>query len=177
MKKNVLSVALLMMSGFTFAQVGIGTANPNPSALLDVEAKMGNYKGVLIPRIPLLSTTDNSTIKGGKNTNSLLVFNTTNSEDLKPGYYYWFDSRWVRLITSADDFLTDVARNEELAVNIARETLFLRDSKDKIIEVPLSDINIVTTLEASGQGTYTYTSEDQTQTIIDIPGEVIQNIT
>ncbi|MGG5598884.1 hypothetical protein ACPDHJ_03675 [Myroides sp. C8-3] len=62
MKRNVLSVALLMMSGFTFAQVGIGTTNPNPAALLDVEAKAGTFKGVLIPRIPLESTATSSII-------------------------------------------------------------------------------------------------------------------
>ncbi|WP_158963649.1 beta strand repeat-containing protein [Myroides fluvii] len=177
MKKNVLSVALLMMSGFTFAQVGIGTANPNPAALLDVEAKAGNYKGVLIPRVPLLSIEDNANVNGGKTPNSLLVFNTTDSEVLKPGYYYWFTNRWVRLITSTDDFLKDVAKNEELAVNPTEETLFLRDSKNHVVAVPLADVNILTTLQPNGEGKYTYTSEDQTQTEIDVPADVIQNIT
>ena len=176
MKKNVLSVSLLMMSGFAFAQVGIGTTTPNPSALLDVEAKAGNYKGVLIPRMPLISTANSSNINGGKVPNSLLVFNTTTNDELKPGYYFWFDSRWVRLVTDTDDFLTDVARNEELAVDLTKETLFLRDSKNKIVEVPLADINLVTTLEAIGEGKYTYTSEDHTQTHIDVPADVIQNI-
>lgn len=176
MKKNVLSVALLMMSGFTFAQVGIGTANPNPATLLDIEAKPGNFKGVLIPRIPLISLENNTNMNGGKTPNSLLVFNTTNADDLKPGYYYWFESRWVRLITSTDDFLKDVGKNEELAVNPVDETLFLRDSKNNIVSVPLADVNILTTLQSHGQGKYTYTSEDQTQTIIDVPADVIQNI-
>jgi len=76
MKKNVLSVALLMVSGFAFAQVGIGTATPNSSALLDIEAQTGNFKGVLIPRIPLLDVNNSSNISGGKVPNSLLVFNT-----------------------------------------------------------------------------------------------------
>ncbi|MDM1044561.1 hypothetical protein HX004_05725 [Myroides sp. 1354] len=177
MKKNVLSVALLMMSGFTFAQVGIGTANPNPASLLDIEAKQGNFKGVLIPRIPLISLENNTNMNGGKTPNSLLVFNTTNTDDLKPGYYYWFENRWVRLITSTDDFLKDVGKNEELAVNPVDETLFLRDSKNNIVSVPLADVNILTTLESHGQGKYTYTSEDQTQTSIDVPADVIQNIT
>ncbi|MGG5577858.1 beta strand repeat-containing protein [Myroides sp. C15-4] len=177
MKKNVLSVALLMVSGITFAQVGIGTANPNPAALLDVEAKTGSYKGVLIPRIPLLSISDSSNLNGGKTPNSLLVFNTTDNADLKPGYYYWFANRWVRLITSTDDFLKEVAKNEELAVNPVEETLFLRDSKNHTVSVPLADVNILTTLESNRNGKYTYTSEDQTQTVLDIPADVIENIT
>lgn len=176
MKKNVLSVALLMVSGMTFAQVGIGTANPNPAALLDVEAKTGHYKGVLIPRIPLLAINDSSNLNGGKTPASLLVFNTTDNEELKPGYYYWFTNRWVRLITATDDFLKDVAKNEELAVNPIEETLFLRDSKNNTVAVPLADVNIVTTLQPNGQGKYTYTSENQTQTVIDVPADVIQNI-
>lgn len=176
MKKNVLSVALLMMSGFTFAQVGIGTANPNPTALLDVEATAGNFKGVLIPRIPLESLDSHAAIKGGKVPNSLLVFNTTANSELKPGYYFWFDSRWVRLISATDEFLEDVAKNEELAVNLNDQTLFLRDSKNRIVSVPLQEINLLTTLTANGQGKYTYTSEDQTQTVIDVPADVIQNI-
>ncbi|QQU01181.1 beta strand repeat-containing protein [Myroides odoratus] len=176
MKKNVLSVALLMMSGFTFAQVGIGTANPNPAALLDVEANAGSFKGVLIPRIPLVSATNSSNINGGKTPNSLLVFNTTESNELKPGYYFWFDKQWVRLISSTDDFLEDLAANEELAVNIQEQTLFLRDSKNHIVSVPLADVNLVTTLESNGQGKYTYTSEDNTQTVIDVTADVINNI-
>lgn len=177
MKKNVLSVALLMVSGITFAQVGIGTANPHPAALLDVEARTGHYKGVLIPRIPLKTITDSSTMDGGKTPNSLLVFNTTANEELTPGYYYWFANRWVRLITSTDDFLKDVAVNEEFAVNPVEETLFLRDSKNNTVAVPLADVNIVTTLQPNGQGKYTYTSENKTQTVIDVPADVIQNIT
>ena len=176
MKKNVLSVALLMMSGFTFAQVGIGTANPNPAALLDVEATSGNFKGVLIPRIPLESLDSKAFIQGGKVPNSLLVFNTTANSELTPGYYFWFDTRWVRLISATDDFLEDVARNEELAVDLTDQTLFLRDSKNRVVQVPLQEINLLTTLEANEQGKYIYTSEDQTQTVIDVPADVIQNI-
>ncbi|WP_353101675.1 hypothetical protein [Myroides odoratus] len=176
MKKNVLSVALLMMSGFAFAQVGIGTANPNPAALLDVEANAGSFKGVLIPRIPLVSATNSSNINGGKTPNSLLVFNTTESNELKPGYYFWFDKQWVRLISSTDDFLEDLAANEELAVNIQEQTLFLRDSKNHTVSVPLADVNLVTTLQSNGQGKYTYTSEDNTQTVIDVAADVINNI-
>lgn len=176
MKKNVLSVALLMMSGFAFAQVGIGTANPNPAALLDVEAKGDNFKGVLIPRIPLESLASHAAIKGGKVPNSLLVFNTTANSELQPGYYFWFDKQWVRLLSGTDDFLGDVAKNEELAVNLTTELLFLRDSKNRVVSVPLQEVNLLTTLQAGAQGKYTYTSEDQTQTVIDVPADVIQNI-
>ncbi|MBB1138031.1 hypothetical protein [Myroides sp. WP-1] len=176
MKKNVLSVALLMMSGFAFGQVGIGTANPNPAALLDVEAKAGSFKGVLIPRVPLSSTSDNSSFNGKNTPNSLLVFNTTDNKDLKPGYYYWFDKSWVRLISSTDDLLEELAINEELAVNVAQQSLYLRDTKNNVVSVPLADINLVTTLTSEGDGKYVYRSEDNTETIIDVATDVINNI-
>ncbi|MGG5598885.1 beta strand repeat-containing protein [Myroides sp. C8-3] len=105
------------------------------------------------------------------------MFNTTDNSELKPGYYFWFDSRWVRLISSTDDFLEDVAQNEELAVDPNNQTLFLRDSKNRVVSVPLHEVNVLTTLESNADGTYTYTSEDQTQTTIDIAADVIQNIT
>ncbi|MGG5505934.1 MULTISPECIES: hypothetical protein [unclassified Myroides] len=176
MKKNVLSVALLMMSGFAFAQVGIGTANPNPAALLDVEAKTGSFKGVLIPRVPLSSTSDNSNFNAKNTPNSLLVFNTTANSELKPGYYYWFDKSWVRLIASTDDLLEELAINEELAVNVAQQSLYLRDTKNNVVSVPLADINLVTTLTATGDGKYVYKSEDNTETVIDVAADVINNI-
>ena len=68
-----------------YGQVGIGTENPNPSAILDLEA---NNKGILIPRVALTGLTDNTTISEG-NVESILVYNTTVSSELKKGYYYW----------------------------------------------------------------------------------------
>ncbi|MHC5309656.1 beta strand repeat-containing protein [Myroides sp. LJL116] len=176
MKKNVLSVALLMVSSFALAQVGIGTLRPNSSSLLDIQAKEGELKGVLIPRVALKDLTTNPN-KG--NPNSLLVFNTAKAQGVEPGYYYWMDQRWVRLITSIDleDFSFDGATNVEFAVNLVDSTLFLKDSKGHIVSVPLQDINLITTLDNKGKGVYVYTSEDNTQTTIDIPGEVINNIT
>ncbi|MEN0009625.1 MAG: hypothetical protein AAGC48_12825, partial [Flavobacterium nitrogenifigens] len=64
---------------------------------MDVSAQ---NKGVLIPNVPLTSLTDNVTIKNAKE--SLLVFNTTNSSLITPGYYYWYDNRWNRISTAGD---------------------------------------------------------------------------
>ena len=176
MKKNVLSVALFLASSMAMAQVGIGTLQPDKSALLDIEAAPNNLKGVLIPRVPLVSTTDNSNINNGKTASSLLVFNTTTNESVTPGYYYWFGNQWVRIVSATDPLLNNFAINEELAVDLVKETLFLRDSKNHIVSVPLSEINILTTFESTGSGQYTYTSEDNTKTILSIPDEVISNI-
>ena len=82
MKKRLLSAAFLLSGVMSMqAQVGIGTLNPNNSAMLEVAS---TDKGILIPRIALASKTDTTTITSG-NVNSLLVFNTTNNDEIQPG--------------------------------------------------------------------------------------------
>lgn len=98
MKKILLLVGGLFCSTVINAQVGIGTLSPNKSAQLEVVAK---DKGILIPRIPLKSITDNVTISNG-NVESLLVFNTNPSGSLSRGYYYWLDDKWNRIINETD---------------------------------------------------------------------------
>lgn len=98
MKKELLAVALLMGTWAASAQVGIGTLNPDKSAQLDITA---SDKGILIPRVSLTSITDATTISKG-NVESLLVYNKTNNDVLKAGYYYWYDGEWRKLITPLD---------------------------------------------------------------------------
>lgn len=99
---TILSVFMLCISAQ--AQVGIGTATPSTSSILDISA---NDKGVLMPRVPLVSKSDTTTITNG-NVLGLIVFNTTNQNDVTPGFYYWDNTEWVRLSTSTgitnDDF-------------------------------------------------------------------------
>ena len=64
------------------------------SAVLDLDS---NSKGLLIPRISLLSTTDVITIASPSL--SLLVFNISNAgtypDNVVPGFYYWNGTRWI----------------------------------------------------------------------------------
>ncbi|MES2774286.1 MAG: hypothetical protein V4722_08885 [Bacteroidota bacterium] len=73
MKKIVLVFGIFLSLQISFAQnsIGIGTASPNASAVLDVSSAS---KGVLLPRINLTSTIDPVTIPSPAN--GLLVFNT-----------------------------------------------------------------------------------------------------
>ncbi len=75
------------------AQVGIATAFPNPSAMLDIDV---TNQGILFPQIPLVNSTDVITISNPET--SLLVFNTTNVNDITMGYRYWNGMRWVPFI-------------------------------------------------------------------------------
>lgn len=88
-----LKVLIFLTCSSSFAQLGVGTTDPNASAQLDVTSV---DKGILMPRIALGSLTDNSTITNG-NVESLLVYNTSNVSNLTPGYYYWANATWNRL--------------------------------------------------------------------------------
>ncbi|MDW8303118.1 MAG: hypothetical protein RML38_11710, partial [Bacteroidia bacterium] len=81
--------------------VGIGTATPNASAMLDITA---TNRGLLIPRVNLTATNNNAPIGAGVAT-SLLVYNQATSgagaTAVTPGYYYWDGTQWVRLTDRA----------------------------------------------------------------------------
>ena len=94
MRNTILTLSLMMLGFMGYAQTGIGTPTPDPSAQLEVEA---TEKGVLIPRVELVETTDNSPV-GNDVANSLLVFNTATQNDVTTGFYYWYDNQWQRLI-------------------------------------------------------------------------------
>src|SRR5688572_26947813 len=89
MRKLGLSIVclllLLLLSDNIFGQgsIGIGTSTPDPSAQLDVTA---SDKGILIPRIALSGSNDNTSILNPAP--GLLLWNTTNGNGITPGYYY-----------------------------------------------------------------------------------------
>lgn len=79
------------------AQTGIGTKSPDASAALEVKNK---NKGILIPRIALTGTDDITTI--ATPANSLMIYNIGKVNDVTPGYYYWNENTWNRLLISDD---------------------------------------------------------------------------
>lgn len=98
--RNLL-LLLLILPIFSMAQVGVNTTSPN--AMLDVTS---TSNGVLIPRIQLSSTADNSTIvnpAGGAVVTSTLIYNIgaagTAPNNVTAGFYYWNNtiSRWIPL--------------------------------------------------------------------------------
>ncbi|MDN3693239.1 hypothetical protein QWZ06_13565 [Chryseobacterium tructae] len=95
MKKCTLLLLILFFENNLQAQIGINTATPNPSSVLDVT---GSNKGILIPRIALTGSSDTTTVPSP--VQSLMIYNTTAVNDVVPGYYYWSASagRWTKVL-------------------------------------------------------------------------------
>ncbi|MGG5578682.1 hypothetical protein ACPDHL_15275, partial [Myroides sp. C15-4] len=171
MKKRWILLGAFCTGAISYAQVGIGTANPNPSSQLEITS---DKRGVLIPRVELKSLTDNGTITNG-NVESLLVYNVTDSGDLQPGYYFWKGNNWNRFLTELDGKEWSNAKNKSFVVE--DDLLKLYDENDDVIFIDLQSLNIVTTLvkDSSGNGKYTYKNEAGTEVMIDVQADVINN--
>lgn len=83
-----------------YAQVGIGTTNPEASSVLDIHS---TDKGVLIPKVSLSDVVD--TMLDGVNPAAigLLIYNTNagTTGGSGVGFYYFNGTIWERLITSS----------------------------------------------------------------------------
>ena len=117
---QALLVVGLLSAGLHAQSVGIGTANPDPSARLHIS---DNVRGLLIPNVTL-SATDVAAPVSSPAT-SLLVYNTattTGPTAVTPGFYYWNGSRWVRLLGGGDAWLLTGNAGTNPAVNFLGTT-------------------------------------------------------
>jgi hypothetical protein len=97
-------IAWALNIGMAQAQnVGIGTSSPAASAKLEITDAS---RGLLIPRVALLSTS-NGTAPVATPANSLLVYNTATISDVTPGYYYWNGTAWKRLLNGDNAWSLD----------------------------------------------------------------------
>lgn len=104
MKKNYINLftlLIILISGKIYSQqgsVGIGTSNPDASAALDVYS---TNKGLLLPKVALLSNTDVATIQNPAT--GLVVYNTANNSIgttivTANTFYFWNGTKWTDLI-------------------------------------------------------------------------------
>jgi len=120
--KNIILLSLFFVFFFKVsAQVGIGTTNPDPSSVLDVESTSA---GVLIPRVALNSINDVTTIVSPAT--SLLVYNTNTTigvSSVTPGFYYWDGSQWSRFKEYSDKVYGEIFDNsgKGLARNLRQD--------------------------------------------------------
>lgn len=91
-------IPLFLLNSFlAFSQIGIGTDNPDPSSMLEINA---TDKGVLIPRVNL---SDNTIINPQK---SLLIWNTDNSNNPE-GFFYFDGNTWKKLVNNNNAWNTN----------------------------------------------------------------------
>ncbi|WP_299397534.1 hypothetical protein [uncultured Gelidibacter sp.] len=166
MKKLLLLITLLT-GNFIFAQVGIGTDVPNPSTQLEIKS---SDRGVLIPQIALTGVTDQVTITGG-NVESLLVYNTSNSNAVTPGYYYWSQGRWNKLATSTEMTLPD----NVVLWDVVNNQFIRIDANGDVQVIGDASLQTLTMLRLNADGfTLEYMDEDENLTKIDLK-TIIQN--
>jgi|21_taG_2_1085346.scaffolds.fasta_scaffold00016_105 hypothetical protein len=89
----------LILSFSTFAQVGIGNTNPNDDSLLEIGDATTTTKGLLLPRVNLVNTSNFAPMTA--HVQGMVVFNKNTTGDVTPGYYYNDGTQWVRLATDA----------------------------------------------------------------------------
>lgn len=108
--KKLLFALILGMASVTkmYSQVGINTATPHPSALLDISSA---NKGFLINKVPLQSRNDITTIPNPKRGTLILAASTVGSGNtqITAGTLYKFDgTAWQELLennTNSQNFL------------------------------------------------------------------------
>ncbi|MCD0477388.1 hypothetical protein LPB90_02895 [Chryseobacterium sp. LC2016-29] len=103
MKKNYLIFLFLIVGINIYGQtgsVGIGTSNPEGSAILDLVS--GN-KGFMLPKVSLNSSNvSDYSFMISQPTVSLMVYNTNASFPGGKGLYYWDGAKWVFYFSSAN---------------------------------------------------------------------------
>ena len=99
--KNIIILLAILYCNMFFCQVGIGTTNPNNSAILDITS---TNKGLLLPRLSLLSTTNFEPLLN--HVEGMMVYNLATINDVKPGYYINDGAKW-QSITDAIQTIND----------------------------------------------------------------------
>ncbi|MDU1892911.1 MAG: PKD-like domain-containing protein [Dysgonomonas sp.] len=108
-RKHIIHVLCLIFFGLLspasfFSQVTVGTGSKAAGgALLQLKENdntgVNSTRGLMLPRVALISTTDQSVIDGGAS-QGLTVYNVTDNmitSDVCPGVYTWNTNRWTRL--------------------------------------------------------------------------------
>lgn len=88
--KKIIYFLSISLSTLAFGQIGVGTNSPSESAMVDLVSTEKGFSGA---HIGLKSVTDKETIPNPAD--GLLVYNTSTTTDLQPGYYVWIVNKWV----------------------------------------------------------------------------------
>lgn len=142
MKKRII-ISCLLISTISFAQVGIGTSNPE--AKLDIvagnQSTPSNKDGILIPRIDAFPAVNPTAAQ-----NSMIVYLTTTSAGKQPGFYYWNNAvtSWMPLTENVGWALAGNAGTDP-AVNFIGTT----DHKDLVFKRNNTVAGTISTINTS----------------------------
>lgn len=92
MKLHIIIFSLLLISIHSLCQVGVGTATPNSSAVLDL---VSADKGLLLPRISLVKTPGCQPLKS--HIAGMVIYNKASVNVVKPGYYFNDGTKWINI--------------------------------------------------------------------------------
>lgn len=156
----IIAVALLNLSN-SFSQVGIGTVNPHPSAILDMKS---TDKGFLPPR---MNTTERNAVNGGVFAQGLTIFNTDiNCLEWWNGTI-WFNACGNNAIPAGsilvNDYFADGIGNAPFELQVRNTTPNVTNWQAVIYNKPYSVIpglvagNYTVSRLDNSDGTYTYT--------------------
>jgi F0F1-type ATP synthase delta subunit len=140
----VLLSLLLSATASVNAQMRVGgTQLPNANAILDLNKSEGSngVKGLLLPRVELVGTTNPSPIPFTLNTRGMYVYNVASAGDVTPGVYCNDGSKWVKVAASGSIVINDLSPNfiTDIQVNIAKN--FTSELGDTIINYVVNNVS------------------------------------
>jgi len=99
--KFLFAIIFILITTSITAQVGIGNTSPDTNSLLEIGNATTTTKGLLLPRVNLLATTNPSPLS--MDVLGMIVYNKNTAGDVSPGFYYNNGTIWVRLGAAIDD--------------------------------------------------------------------------
>jgi len=103
----------------TNAQVRMGgNTAPEPNAILDLNANNtdNGTKGLLLPRVALVATTNASPLS--VHVQGMYVYNTATANDVSPGVYYNDGTKWIRGNGNSNDGNSSESNVKQLEIAI-----------------------------------------------------------
>lgn len=143
---NITSCILLCTGIISYGQVGIGTANPNRSAILDITS---SNKGFLMPRLNLTGRNDATTILNPAN--GLMVVNLTangtgTNAVAANSIYYWQNSIWQKFTA-----LSEITVFKQSNQYVMRSTTTQPFTAAQLTSINTSENNEVPILWSAGE--------------------------
>jgi hypothetical protein len=165
-KNSQLKLLLLLMimlgTANMHAQIRVGGSTvANPNAVLDLNANdtINGSKGLLLPRVALVSTTNASPLAG--HIKGMFVFNTATVNDVFSGAYYNDGTKWVRTGESEANNLSIRTRILHMDVDetIGTQSVILSGESDAVIRgLYLQSIRPIFSDDEMAQTYFTVTS-------------------